>query len=329
MAYRKGDKPLKNQGYSLEKLLGRGTFGEVWRWRAAGGTHCAMKFINLDARGIRELKAIAHVKDIRHPNLVEIQSIWLRDADGALRDNFIDIDVQRFLDDQDQAELIIIMGLGERSLFDRLKECRGQKLPGIPSLELMNYMEAAAKGIDYLNEERHNLGGSRLVSIQHRDIKPDNIVIVGGSAQVCDFGLAKVLAKDGNHISRSSIGLGSPAYLPPEARSSKGGASKTGDQYSLAISFYEMRRGRFPFESEDVVEVYKAKETGNLIWPEIGSKEQAVLKRATDLNPDKRFGSCSEFVQELQIAIGSKSSSPKGTGAQAPAYAKGNAAAWR
>ena len=317
MAYRKGDKPLKDQGYALEKLLGRGTFGEVWRARAAGGTHCAMKFINLDARGIRELKAIAHVKDIRHPNLVEIQSIWLRDADGELRDNFIDIDVQRFLDDQDQAELIIIMGLGERSLFDRLKECRGQKLPGIPSMELMKYMEAAANGIDYLNEERHNLGESRLVSIQHRDIKPDNIVIVGGSAQVCDFGLAKVLANDSNHISRSSVGAGSPAYLPPEALSSKSGASKTGDQYSLAISYYEMRRGRFPFESDDVVEVYKAKQNGNLIWPDLGMKEQAVLKRATDLDPDKRFASCSEFVMELLLAIGSKSSSPKGTGAYA------------
>ena len=63
-------------------------------------------------------------------------------------------------------------------------------MTGIPLDVLLDYMEDAAKGIDYLNLPIHDLGKGPM-SIIHGDIKPQNLLIVGNSLQICDFGLAR------------------------------------------------------------------------------------------------------------------------------------------
>ena len=78
------------------------------------------------------------------------------------------------------AELIIAMGLGDQSLYDRLLECRQQGLSGIPVEELFGYLEDAAEALDFLNSPVHELG-SGPAAIQHCDVKPHNLMIVGGS----------------------------------------------------------------------------------------------------------------------------------------------------
>ena len=54
-------------------------------------------------------------------------------------------------------------------------------------------MDELARAVDFLNEPRHPAGDGSLVGVQHRDIKPHNIFLVGGSVRLADFGLAKVL----------------------------------------------------------------------------------------------------------------------------------------
>ena len=84
---------------------------------------------------------------------------------------------------------------GDKNLCERLEECREEGLPGIPVDELLGYMEEAAKGLDRLNLFEHDLGQGP-THIQHCDIKPANMMLVGGAALICDFGLAQVLADD-------------------------------------------------------------------------------------------------------------------------------------
>src|SRR5262245_55469455 len=233
-SYSKGDEPIP--GYQLKSFLGRGGFGEVWKASAPGGMDAAIKIINLgDKQGLKEFRAIRLVKYVRHPNLVPINAFWLKDEDDTVLGDGSEEPDSVWLKAHG-AELIIAMGLGDKNLYDRLRECKDGGLMGVPVEELLDYMEAAARAIDYLNQPTHKLA-SGLGAIQHCDIKPQNILIVGGSVQVCDFGLARVLDADARTTSEAA---GSYAYIAPELID---GArpSRTTDQYSLAISYFELR----------------------------------------------------------------------------------------
>ena len=112
------------------------------------------------------------------------------------------------------ATLAVAMGLGDKTLAQRLRECqaaligldesyttRWDALPeqerailqemmrqgkaGIPVVELLNYMEGAAKGIDFLNTHEHEFDDGTVGTIQHCDIKPANILLVGQEVQLC------------------------------------------------------------------------------------------------------------------------------------------------
>ena len=198
-------------GYTLVRMLGRGGFGEVWEALAPGGVHVALKFIRLDTTeaGLEE-RALEVIRNIRHPHLLDVQ-FAVRVADC----------------------LVIAMPLCERSLMDRLRECQAQGLAGLPRDELLGDMDDLAQALDFLNEPRHAIGdGGGLVGVQHRDVKPHNAFLVGGSARLADFGLAKVLEASG----ASHSGSMSPHYVAPEVID--GRVSQWSDQYSLAVTYY-------------------------------------------------------------------------------------------
>ncbi|HJS07974.1 MAG TPA: protein kinase, partial [Pirellulales bacterium] len=179
--------------FKLVKRLGRGNFGEVWLATAPGGTRVALKILRLDSKGEREFYSLRLVKQIRHPNLMPIIAFWLKDEDGniiadteqdplpqqteALRETAaVPVDTRTtadFAPRNQPAELIVAMGLGDCSLYDRLKECQRQGLSSIPVDELLTYFEGAAQAIDHLNSPIHDLGRGP-VAIQHRDVKPQN-----------------------------------------------------------------------------------------------------------------------------------------------------------
>src|SRR5438552_16591017 len=76
--YTQGDEPVP--GYRLVRMLGWGRFGEVWLAHAPGGFEAALKFISLgSSHGIKEYLAIRLFKQLRHPNLVPLNALWLKD----------------------------------------------------------------------------------------------------------------------------------------------------------------------------------------------------------------------------------------------------------
>jgi serine/threonine protein kinase len=298
--YTKGDQPVP--GFRLVRRLGKGGFGEVWKASAPGGTDAALKFISLgNKQGFKEFRAIRLVKEIRHPNLVPIHAFWLKDEYGNFFEDNLSGD-SSFSRAHAAAELIISMGLGSKNLLDRLQECKDLGLPGIPPEELLGYMKDAAKAIDYLNEPCHDMGKGA-VAIQHSDIKPQNIIIVGGAAQVCDFGLARVLEDV-----RISSTTGTIAYMPPELLT-ENLPSPTSDQYSLAISYIELRTGALPFDITSPVGPIRAISTGNLDFSKLPEAEVPILQRATAFDPAARYGSCTEMVKALRRAHNALSTS--------------------
>ena len=206
-------------GYRLIERLGRGGFGEVWKAEGPGGFKVALKFVPLAEQvGPVELRALQIIREIRHPHLLATFGSW-----------------------QSDDTLIIAMELAERTLLDRFREAAGQGFEGIPAPEIFEHFLDAAKGIDYLNEPRHPSGGGEPQGIQHRDIKPQNLLLVGGSVKVADFGLARIL----EHSQTGHTGSLTPSYAAPEFFDRK--TSNQSDQYSLAVTYCHLRGGRLPF----------------------------------------------------------------------------------
>ncbi len=298
-------------GYRLQEFLGRGQFGQVWRATAPGGAAAAVKFIDLsDGQGQKEYDAIKRVKQIRHANLMPITAIWLLDAQGKVIEEApdeaietIDLSVAEprgesaILKGVDPSWLVVSMLLGGKSLQQRLRECVEEGLPGIPPKELISYMDESAKGIDFLNAPQHDLGEGP-IAIQHSDVKPANIVLIGSSAVVCDFGLARILTR--NQVTATSA-AGTPAYMAPEAISGK--PSRTSDQYSLAVTYYHLRTGALPVNDGSLWEVLDAHRMGRLKLGLVPETEQEVLRKATDLNWENRFKSNVEMVDALREAL--------------------------
>jgi serine/threonine protein kinase len=291
--YTIGDKPLP--GYQIGRFLGQGGFGRVWNCKGPGGTQVALKIIDLhEGQGIKEFSAIRLFKNVRHANLVPITGFWLKDA----YDNIIsDTESAGTVTLMNKAsELLIVMSLCDKSLAERLHECRKQGLEAIPIEELMDYMLDAARAIDFLNSSRHDLGyGS--VAIQHCDIKPQNILLVGGSVQLCDFGLARVLSDKQPADASVTVNYTSPEML------SESKPSKSTDQYSLAITYYEMRTGTLPFDAKLPAAVLGAHLQGRLDFSRVTPQEKKVLQKATAMDPAARFPMTTDMVLELRRAL--------------------------
>lgn len=312
--WRKGDEPVP--GYQLQEFLGRGQFGEVWRSTAPGGTVAALKFISLSrTQGLKEFRGIRRVKEIRHAHLMPITALWLLDTEGNILDSQVlqsyhpepkpiqgTLNLQPPVDEREDTDvqpewLVVAMLLGDLNLSDRLEQCKSEGMSGIPAQELLDYMEEASKAIDFLNTPQHDLGEGP-VSIQHCDIKPANIMLVGGSVVICDFGLARVLTD----VTTTATGMvGSPAYMPPESIIRRPGHAS--DQYSLAITYFELRTGELPFDDENYMAVLDAHRTGKLNLSRLAPAEREVIRKATALQPEDRYPSCQEMVSALKNAV--------------------------
>lgn len=157
--------------------------------------------------------------------------------------------------------------------------------------EVLPYMEQAARGLDYLHR----------CEIVHRDIKPQNIMLVGDVAKVCDYGLASELGDI-----RATTNAFTLPYAAPEAIN-KNQPTPASDQYSLAVTYVELRTGRWPFVSNTSTAVYAAKDTGHHHLKFVPNRNvRAVLKKALAKRPQDRFPTCGEFVKQLAKAEATK-----------------------
>jgi hypothetical protein len=265
-------------GYRLIEPLGAGGFGEVWKCRAPGGLLKAIKFVygNLNSEDIdavraeQEDRALKRVLDVRHPFVISNERI----------------------DKSDDGELMIVMELADRSLYDVFVECQGKGLPGIPRADLLRYLADAADGLDFMIE-KHNL--------QHLDVKPRNLFLVSDRAKVADFGLVKSLERSS---SSGIMGGVTPIYAAPETF--KGRISRNSDQYSLAVVYVELLTGKRPFSGKNVRQIalqHLADPPDLSMLPET---DRPIVGRALSKKPDDRFPSCLAFVNALRPASASR-----------------------
>jgi serine/threonine protein kinase len=256
-------------GYRLVERLGQGGFGEVWKAEAPGGLLKAVKIIHgslssnsRDPTQLnQELKALHRVKAVRHPFILSLERFDVIDG-----------------------RLIIVSELADRTLFDRLQECRAQGLPGIPRQELLRYMEEAAEALDLMNAH---------FNLQHLDIKPQNLFLLYNHVKVGDFGLVKDLE---GMFAQMTSGV-TPAYAAPETFD--GMVSRFSDQYNLGIAFQELLTGLLPYNGTTGRQLMMQHLVGVPNLEPLPATDRPVVGRAMSKKPEDRYPTCLDFVRAL------------------------------
>ncbi len=277
-ALQPGGEPVAS--YKLVEPLGKGGFGEVWKAEGPGGFPVALKFVQLTGRGGEiELRSLEVIRDVRHPHLLSVFGTW-----------------------QTGDRLVIAAELADCTLQDRYEECLHENGRGIPRVELLGYMSEAAKGIDFLN----NPPTVDRPKIQHRDIKPQNLLLSGGSVKVGDFGLARNLQSDvTGHTGSLTVAYAAPEFL-------KGQTTTWSDQFSLAATYCYLAGGQLPFGST-LQEIVQGHGSGKPDLSMLDTRDQDTVARALSIEPASRWNSCAEFVDSMRSATNTTATPPPGS----------------
>ncbi|MEA1951465.1 MAG: tubulin-like doman-containing protein, partial [Planctomycetota bacterium] len=130
-------------------------------------------------------------------------------------------------------------------------------------------------------------------SLQHLDVKPENLLLLGGHTKVGDFGLVKQVQDK----TLSLMGGLTPVYASPEIFD--GRPSLQSDQYSLAIVYQEMLTSALPFPGRTPAQLAIQHASAEPRLGPLPSNEQATIARALAKNPQDRFPNCRAMVESL------------------------------
>jgi serine/threonine protein kinase len=277
LGFQAGAEPIA--GYRLVSILGRGGFGEVWKCEAPGGLFKAMKVLHGDldllelsgTEAEQEWEALQRVKGLRHPFLLAMDRIEVVEG-----------------------RLLIVSELADCNLADELARRKSRGHRGLERGQLLSYLREAAEVLDWLNIEH---------GLQHLDIKPGNLFLVSNHVKVGDFGLMRSVKE-----SKSDTCLGqrvvttTPRYAPPET--TQGVICPCSDQYSLALVYYELLTGDFPFDGGNArqLALQHAKQPPDL--DALPDTQKPIVARALAKEPRERFPTCSAFVEAIQQGRG-------------------------
>jgi serine/threonine protein kinase len=154
-------------------------------------------------------------------------------------------------------------------------------------------MEQACNALQFAHEN----------NIVHRDIKPANIMLTGDdTVKVTDFGTAKILQF--GTVQQTAHVMGTPSYMSPEQVKGRAVDGRT-DIFSLGVMLYEMITGEKPFPGESITTViYKIVNEvpvpPRTIDPTIHPGISTAVMRALAKEPEDRYQSCHEFLEDLR-----------------------------
>ncbi|MCL2782200.1 MAG: serine/threonine protein kinase, partial [Actinomycetia bacterium] len=201
--------------YTLGELLGRGAMGEVYvAIDVETGERLAAKVLRAEhtdddevtARFLQERKLL---RELRHPNIVAIRELVV-----------------------DREQIAIIMDLIDGQDLRKRLRAEGRLAPA----------EAVRICADMLGAL--SLAHGLTPPLQHRDVKPDNILqATDGTVFLTDFGVAR-LAETGTSV-KLTTGIGTADYMAPEMSGASAGAPA--DVYAVGITLYELLAGHTPF----------------------------------------------------------------------------------
>ncbi len=270
--------------YEILEVIGKGGMGAVYRARHIYlDEERAIKVIESEwaededfiHRFIREARVLTR---LRHPNLVELFEF------GTLENNVF---------------FMVLEFLKGESVLSRIR-----RLKKIPVAEATKIIHEAALGLQQAHDK----------DIVHRDISPDNLLLVKNNegieiTKVIDFGIAKPRFESGQRLTVANLFIGKPEFCSPEQCGILGEEERIdgrSDIYSLAVCFYYMVTGNLPLSSA-TAHGYLSKhlnETPKSISSHFGPGEiseslERLIMKSLSKNRNDRPSSMKEFADAL------------------------------
>jgi eukaryotic-like serine/threonine-protein kinase len=170
----------------------------------------------------------------------------------------------------------------------------------LPIAEVLSILRDVAKALGYAHER----------GVVHRDIKPDNVVLTGGSAAVIDFGIAKAIsasratANDTSGLTQIGTSIGTPAYMSPEQSAADPDADHRSDIYSFGCMAYELLAGRTPFAGlspQKLLAAHMAQRPEPIsdVRPDTPPALANLVMQCLEKDPDKRPQNAAEITRQL------------------------------
>ncbi|HEX9453726.1 MAG TPA: protein kinase, partial [Candidatus Binatia bacterium] len=192
------------------------------------------------------------------------------------------------------------------SLFIAMEYLHGEKLSDVirrdGSLDVSRAIRLGLQIAEGL-EAAHRTG------VIHRDIKPDNIMVVGNrgaeEVKLMDFGIARMMDTGTmSNLTRTGMIMGTPAYMAPEQAEGSTISEQT-DIYALGIVLYEMLSGSVPFKASTpsavlIKHLQEAPAPLRKLRREVPAGLESLVMRSLEKKPQKRPRDMREIAKELQ-----------------------------
>ncbi len=266
-------------GYRIETEIGRGGMGVVYQARhLALDRECALKLISpalssdprFRERFQRESRLAA---SLEHPNVVPVDHAG--DEGGTL---------------------YLAMRLVDGSDLRRIVESEGPLEPG----RVARLLGGVAAGLD----AAHARG------LIHRDVKPANVLVEGGSgderAFLTDFGVSRIVGKGGTVTSSGEL-LGSPDYMSPE-QIAGGPVDHRADIYALGCLLHFAVTGQPPFPRDnDMAKLFAhasaARPRPSELVPSLPTSLDRVVAQAMAVSPGRRYANAGQLAADLERVV--------------------------
>jgi serine/threonine protein kinase len=262
--------------YRLEKLVGIGGFGQVWRgFDPELQRPVAIKIARPDkAPSVQQAKAFLaearKVAQLKHPGIVPVYDVG-----------------------QEAGRFYIVSQFVEGgSLAEQIAKCR------LKHQEAVRIVAEVADILHYAHRQ----------GFIHRDIKPANILLdKGGGVFVTDFGIA---FREGELPQGTGGTTGTLAYMSPEQlQSGSIAVDARTDVYSLGVLLYELLTGRLPFPASSPValrdEILSGKpKPPRAIDDTIPTQLERICLKASAKEPANRYSTAKDFAAALRDAVG-------------------------
>jgi tRNA A-37 threonylcarbamoyl transferase component Bud32/tetratricopeptide (TPR) repeat protein len=175
----------------------------------------------------------------------------------------------------------------------------------LPVSAIVGILRDVARALSYAHER----------GVVHRDIKPDNVLLSGGTAVVTDFGIAKAISAareqaEGSTLTQLGTSIGTPSYMSPEQAAGDPSVDHRADIYSLGCMAYELLTGQAPFHGRTPARTLAAHMTEvprpvTELRADTPAPLAALVMRCLEKDPASRPQTGAEVIQSLDSVTSS------------------------